>query len=80
MSQKDRLQLPIIGSKTTIFGLLKSILSYNSQLLRDKLECNLACIVAYGFIGGLVFKFTCPTTDYQELMNLKSPFLILIGQ
>ena len=35
MSQKDR--LPIIGSKTTIFGLLKPILWHNSQLLRDKL-------------------------------------------
>lgn len=33
MNQKDR--LPNIGSKTTLFGLLKPIISHNAQLLRD---------------------------------------------
>ena len=57
MSQKDR--IPNIGSKTTIFGLLKPILSHNSQLLRDKLlwASDFAYIAANGFIGGLVFKY-----------------------
>jgi len=65
MSQKDR--LPIIGSKTTIFGLLKPILSHNSQLLRDKLPMasDFAYIATNGFMGGLVLKYACPTTDYQ---------------
>ena len=72
MSQKDR--LPIIGSKTTKFGLFKPILSHNSQLLRDKLPLasNFAYIATNGFIGGLVFKFACPTTDYQQLMGPNS--------
>ena len=80
MSQKDR--LPNIGSKTSIFGLLKPILSHNSQLLREKLPLasDFANIAANGFIGGLVFKFACPNTDYQQLMSLNSPFSILIGQ
>jgi len=80
MSQKDR--LPIIGAKTTIFGLIKPILSHNSQLLRDKLPLasDFAYIAANGFIGGLVFKFACSTTDYQQLMSLNSPFSIFIGQ
>ena len=79
MSQKDR--LPNIGSKTTIFGLLKPILSHNSQLLRDKLPSasDFAYIAANGFIGGLVFKYACPTTDYQRLMSFNSPFSIFIG-
>ena len=80
MSQKDR--LPNIGPKTTIFGLLKQLLSHNSQLLRDKLPLasDFAYIAANGFMGGLVFKYACPTTDYQQLMRLNSPFSILIGQ
>ena len=80
MSQKDR--LPNSGSKTTIFGLLKPIISHNSQLLSDKwpLASDFANIAAIGFIGGLVFKFACPTTDYQQLMSLNSSFSILIGQ
>lgn len=80
MSQKDR--LPIIGSKTTIFSLLKPILSHNSQLLRDKLPLasDFAYIAENGFTGGLVFKFACPNTDYQQLMSLNSPFSIFIGQ
>ena len=80
MSQKDR--LPNIGSKTTIFGLLKPILSHNSQLLRDKLPLasDFAYVAANGFIGGLVFKYACPTTYYQQFMSLNSPFSILIGQ
>ena len=55
MSQKDR--FPIIWSKTTIFGLLKPIVSYNSQLLRNKLPLtsDFAYIVANGFIVGFVF-------------------------
>lgn len=65
MSQKDRLLN--IGSKTIIFDLLKPILSHNSQLLRDKLPLasDFASIAAKGFIRGLVFKFACPTIDYQ---------------
>ena len=80
MSQKVRFH--IIGSKTTIFGLLKPILSHNSQLLRDKLPLasDFAYIAANGFIGGLVFKYACPTTDNQQLMSLNSPFSFLIGQ
>ena len=80
MSQKDRLS--IIGSKTAIFGLLKPILSPNSQLLRDKLPLvsDFAYIAANGFIGGLVFIFAYPTTDYQQLMSQNSSFSILIGQ
>jgi len=75
MSQKDR--LPIIGSKTSIFDLLKPILSHNSQLLGDKLPLQVifAYIAANDFIGGLIFKYTCPTADYQQLMSLNSPFL-----
>lgn len=50
MSQKDKLS--IIGSKTTIFGLLKPILSLNSQLLRDMpLASDFAYIAANGFMG-----------------------------
>lgn len=80
MSQKDR--LPHIGSKTTIFGLLKPILSHNSQLFWEKLPSasDFEYIAANGFIGGLVFKFACPTTDYQQLISLNSPLSILIGQ
>ena len=80
MSQKDR--LPNIGSKTSIYGLLKPILSHNSQLLRDKLPLasDFAYIAANGFIGGSVFKYACPTTDYQQLMIQNSSFSILIGQ
>ena len=80
MSQKDR--LPIIGSKTTILGLLKPILLHNSQLLRDKLPLtsDFASISANGFIGGLVFEHASPATDNQQLMSLNPPFSILIGQ
>jgi hypothetical protein len=80
MSQKDR--LPFIGSKTTIFGLLKPILSHNSLLLRGKLPLasDFAYIAANGSIGGLVFKRACPTTDYQQLMSLNSSFSFFIGQ
>lgn len=80
MSQKD--SLPNLGSKKSIFGLLKPILSHNSQLLRDKLPLasDSTDITTNGFIGGLVFKLACPTTDYQQLMNRNSPFSILIGQ
>ena len=80
MSQKDR--LPNIGLKTIIFGLLKPLLSHNSQLLRDKLPLtsDFASISANGFIGGLVFKYACQTTDNQQLMSLNSPFSVLIGQ
>jgi hypothetical protein len=80
MNQKDR--LPNIGSKTTLFDLLKSILSHNSQLLRDKLPLasDFAYMASNGFIGGLVFKYACPTTDYQQFMSLNSSFSILIGQ
>lgn len=80
MNQKDR--IPNIGSKTTKFGLFKPILSHNSQLLRDKLPLasNFAYIATNGFIGGLVFKFACPTTDYQQLMGLNSSLSIFIGQ
>ena len=65
MSQKDRLLN--IGSKNIILDLLKPILSHNSQLLRDKLPLasDFASIAANGFIGGLVFKFACPTIDCQ---------------
>jgi hypothetical protein len=50
--------------------------------LSDKwpLASDFANIAAIGFIGGLVFKFACPTTDYQQLMSLNSSFSILIGQ
>ena len=70
MYQKDR--LPNIVSKTIIFGLLKAILSHNSQLLRDKLPLasDFAYIATKGFIGGLIFKYACPNTDYQQLMCL----------
>ena len=80
MSQKD--SLPNIGSKTTIFGLLKPIFLHKSQLLRGKLPLasDFAYIAANGFIGGLVFKFACPTIDYQQLTNLNLPFSIFIGQ
>ena len=80
MSQKDR--LPNIGPKTIIFGLLKPLLSHNSQLLRDKLPLtsDFASISANGFVGGLVFKFACLTIDYQQLMSQNSPFSTFIGQ
>ena len=80
MSQKDR--LPNIGSKTSIFGLLKPILSHNSQLLRDKLPMasDFAYIAANGFIGGSVFKYACPTTDYQLLTSRFLRFSVFIGQ
>lgn len=65
MSKKDR--LPNIGSKTTIFGFLMSILS----LLKDKLPLaiDFAYIATNGFIRGLIFKYDCPATDYQQLMS-----------
>lgn len=74
MCQKDR--LPNIVSKTTIFDLFKAIISHNSQLLRDKLPLvsDFAYIATNGFIGGLIFKYACPTTDYQQLMSQKHPF------
>jgi hypothetical protein len=80
MSQKDRFLN--IGPKTIIFGLLKPLLSHNSQLLRDKLPLtsDFASISANGFIGDLIFKFACPATDYQQLMSLNTPFSIFIGQ
>jgi hypothetical protein len=50
--------------------------------LRDKLPLtsDFASISANGFIGGLVFKFVCPATDYQQLMSLNTPFSIFVGQ
>ena len=80
MSQKDR--LPNIGSKTSIFGLLKPILSHDSQLLREKspLANVFANIAANSFIGGLIFKYACQTTDCQQLMSLNSSFSFFIGQ
>ena len=80
MNQIDR--LPNIGAKTIIVYLLKPILSHNSQLLRDKLPLasDFASIAANVFIGGLVFKFACPTIDYQRLMSINRPFSIFIGQ
>ncbi len=79
MSQKDILSN--IGSKISIFSLLKLILSHNSQLLREKLllASDFAYIAANGFIVGLVFKYASQTIDYQQLMSLNSPFSILIG-
>ena len=80
MCQKDR--LPNIVSKTTIFDLFKAIISHNSQLLRDKLPLvsDFAYIATNGFIGGLVFKYACPTTDNQQLTSLNSPLSFFIGQ
>ena len=80
MSQK--LRLPNIGSKTIINGLLKLILSSKSQILRDKMSLVrvFASIASNGFIGGLVFKFACPTIDYQLLANQNFRFLVFIGQ
>ena len=80
MSQK--LRLPNIGSKNIINGLLKPILSPKSQILRDKMSLarDFACIASNCLIGGLVFKFTCPTIDYQLLTSHKLRFLVFIGQ
>ena len=46
------------------------------SLLRDKLPLasDSTNIAASGFIGGLVFKYACPTSDYKQLMSLNSPF------
>ena len=79
MSQK--LRLPNIGSKTIIYGLLKPILSPKSQILRDKMSLarDFSSIVSNGFIEGLVFKFVCPTIDYQLLVSQKLRFSVFIG-
>lgn len=71
MSQK--LRLPNIGSKTILNGLLKPILSPKSPILRDKMSLVpvFASFASNGFIGGLVFKFACPTIDYQLLVIKK---------
>lgn len=65
MYQKDK--LTNIVSKTIIFGHFKAIISHNSQLLRDKLPLanDFAYIAANGYIGGLIFKYACLTTDNQ---------------
>lgn len=80
MSQKDI--LPNIGSKSIIFDLLKPLLLHNSKLLSDKLPlvCYFAYIAANGFTGRVVFRLTCPATDYQRLMSVNSQFSIFIGQ
>lgn len=79
MSQK--LRLPNIGSKTIINGLLKPILSPKSQILRDKMSLAryFAYIASSGFTGGLVFKFACPTIDYQPQTSQNSRFSVFIG-
>ena len=59
MDQKDR--LPNMGSKTTLFGLLKPILSHNSQLLKDKLP--LASDFAY------IASHYCPRKSVNILAN-----------
>lgn len=54
----------------------------NPQLLRDNLLLarDFASVTANGFIGGLVFKFACPTIANQQLMSHRSPFSIFFGQ
>jgi len=54
----------------------------NPQLLRDNLLLarDFASVTANGFIGGLVFKFACPTIANQQLMSRRSPFSIFFGQ
>ena len=71
MSQK--LRFPNIGSKTIINDLLEPIISSKSPILRDKMSLVrvFASIESNGLIGGLVFKFACPTIDYQLLVSKK---------
>ncbi len=76
MSQKDRLYNR--RSKIAISGILKPILSHNSQLMSNKLPLisDFAYMATNGFIGGLVFKSACPDADYQQLISQNSPFPI----
>ena len=80
MNQKNK--YPFIGSKTIIFDPLKPLLLHNSKLLSDKLPltCDFAYIAANGFTGRVVFRLTCPTTDYQQHMSVNSQLSIFIGQ
>jgi len=75
MSQK--LRLPIIGSGTIKFSPKKPIFELKSPHLAYN---YFASTTSISFIGGLLFKFTCPTTDYQSLTGGFLRIPVFIGQ
>ena len=80
MSQK--LTFPIVGSEPIKFGSKMPNFEFKFQYLglKKPRRGDFASITSKCFIGGLLFKFACPTTDYQSLTSRFLRFPVFIGQ
>ena len=80
MSQK--LRFPIMGSEPIKFGFKMPNFELKSPYLGHKMprRGDFASITSNCFIGGLLLKFACPTTDYQLLTSRFLRFSVFIGQ
>lgn len=80
MSQK--LRIAIVGLEPIKFGPKKPNFELKSQYLglKKPRRGDFASITSNRFIGGLLLKFACPTTDYQSLTSQFLRFSVFIGQ
>ena len=80
MSQK--LKFPIVGPEPIKFGSKMPNFELKSQYLGHIMPRRgyFASITSNWFIGGLLLKFTCPTTDYQLLTSRFLGLSVFIGQ
>ena len=80
MSQK--LRIPIVGSEPIQFGSKMPNFELKSQYMGHEMprRGDFVSITSNWFIGGLLLKLACPTTDYQLLTNRFLRFSVFIGQ
>ena len=80
MSQK--LRFLIVGPEPIKLGSKMSNFELKSQYMGHIMPRRgyFSSITSNWFIGGLLFKFTCPTTDYQLLISRFLRFSVFIGQ
>ena len=80
MSQK--LRFSIMGSEPIKFRSKMPNFELKSQYLGQGMlrRGDFASMTSNWFIGGLLLKLACPTTDYQLLTNRFLRFSVFIGQ
>ena len=80
MSQK--LRFPIMGLEPIKFSSKMTNFELKSQYWGMKMprRVDFASITSNCFIGGLLLKNSCPTTDYQLLTSRFLRFSVFIGQ
>ena len=78
----QKLRFPIVGSEPIKFGSKMPNFELKSRYLRQEMprRGDFASITSNWFIGGLLLKYACPTTDYQLLTSRFLRFSVFIGQ